>query len=130
MSKTFQNGSTASHIEATITLTGKIFQAYRNVAVSKIPYSYLLHCTENPIYVFSEMKLRGLVPNSYIHIPVRDLYIPGSVCLFGCSMQRELGDRTLKFSFGNKKAAQFHFWEHINQNQTLYWILTGPSFAV
>jgi hypothetical protein len=25
------------------------------------------HCTENPIYVFPETKLRGLVPNSYIH---------------------------------------------------------------
>jgi hypothetical protein len=24
------------------------------------------HCTENPIYVFPAMNLRGLVPNSYI----------------------------------------------------------------
>jgi hypothetical protein len=32
--------------------------------------------TENPIYVFSEMKLRGLVPNSYIHVSVCDLNIP------------------------------------------------------
>jgi hypothetical protein len=24
---------------------------------------------------------------------------------------------------------QFHFWEYINVNQTLYWILIGPSFA-
>ncbi len=24
-------------------------------------------CTENPIYLFPEMKLCGLVPNSYIH---------------------------------------------------------------
>jgi hypothetical protein len=35
----------------------------------------LTHSTENPIYVFSEMKLRGLVPNSYIHVSVSDLYI-------------------------------------------------------
>jgi hypothetical protein len=44
----------------------------------------ILHWTENPIYVFPEMKLRGLVPNSYIHLSVGDLqYIfPGSVCLF------------------------------------------------
>jgi hypothetical protein len=35
----------------------------------------LLHCTENMIYVFLEMKLRGLVPNSYIHVSVSDLYI-------------------------------------------------------
>ncbi len=33
------------------------------------------HC-ENPIYVFQETKLRGLVPNSYIHVPVSDLNIP------------------------------------------------------
>jgi hypothetical protein len=34
------------------------------------------YCTENPIYVFPEMKLRGLVPNSYIHVSVKKLYIP------------------------------------------------------
>jgi hypothetical protein len=34
------------------------------------------HCTENPIYVFPEMKLPGLVPNSYIHVSVSNLYIP------------------------------------------------------
>ncbi len=34
------------------------------------------HWTKNPIYVFPEMKLRGLVPNSYIHVSVSDLYIP------------------------------------------------------
>jgi hypothetical protein len=27
-----------------------------------------LHCTENPNYVFPEKKLRGLNPNSYIHV--------------------------------------------------------------
>ncbi len=32
------------------------------------------HCTENRIYVFPE--LRGLIPNSYIHVSVSDLYIP------------------------------------------------------
>jgi hypothetical protein len=35
-----------------------------------------VHCTESPINVFPEIKLRGLVPNSYIHVSVRDLYIP------------------------------------------------------
>jgi hypothetical protein len=46
-----------------------------------------LHCTENPIYVFPEMKLGGLVSNSYIHVSVSDLYTvyPGSVCLSGCN---------------------------------------------
>ncbi len=35
-----------------------------------------LHCTENPIYVFLEIKLCSLVPNSDIHVSVSDLYIP------------------------------------------------------
>jgi hypothetical protein len=26
------------------------------------------HCTENPIFVFPEVKLRGLVLSSYIHV--------------------------------------------------------------
>jgi hypothetical protein len=36
----------------------------------------IVHCTENRIYVFREMKLRDLVPNSYIHVSVSYLYIP------------------------------------------------------
>jgi hypothetical protein len=44
------------------------------------PWDFLvlvtLRCTENPIYVFPEMKLRCLVPNFYIHVSVSDLYIP------------------------------------------------------
>ncbi len=37
-----------------------------------------LHCTENTIYVYPEMKLRGLSPNSCIQVSVNDLrvYIP------------------------------------------------------
>jgi hypothetical protein len=42
----------------------------------EFPNIVSLHCAENPIYVFFEMKLRGLVPNSYIHESVCDLYIP------------------------------------------------------
>jgi hypothetical protein len=34
------------------------------------------YCIENPIHVFPEMKLCGLVPNSYIHVSVSYLYIP------------------------------------------------------
>ncbi len=33
-------------------------------------------CAENLFFVFPEMKLHGLVPNSYIHVSVSDLYIP------------------------------------------------------
>jgi hypothetical protein len=38
--------------------------------------SNCINCAENTMYVFPEMKLRGLVPNSYIHVSVSDLYIP------------------------------------------------------
>jgi hypothetical protein len=34
---------------------------------------HLIHCTENLIYVFPQVKLCGLVPNSYIHVSVSDL---------------------------------------------------------
>ncbi len=30
---------------------------------------------KSPIFVFLELKLRDLVPNSYIHVSVRDLYV-------------------------------------------------------
>jgi hypothetical protein len=30
------------------------------------------HCTENSIYAFTEKELRGLSPNSYIHVSMRD----------------------------------------------------------
>jgi hypothetical protein len=35
-----------------------------------------MHCTEKSIYVLPEMKLHGIVPNTYIHIYVSDFYIP------------------------------------------------------
>ncbi len=37
--------------------------------------SLVLHCNENPIYVFLFWKLRGLSPNFHIHVSVIDLYI-------------------------------------------------------
>jgi hypothetical protein len=36
----------------------------------------LLHCTEYSIYMFPEMKLRGLVPYFCIYVSVSDLFIP------------------------------------------------------
>jgi hypothetical protein len=39
-------------------------------------YSYPHGCTENSKQKFPEMKLRGLIPNSHIHVSVSDLYIP------------------------------------------------------
>jgi hypothetical protein len=40
-----------------------------------IPFSGPMHCTENSRQIISEIKLCGLVPNSYIHVSVSDLYI-------------------------------------------------------
>jgi hypothetical protein len=65
--------------------------------------NYTLHCTENPIYVFPEMKLRSLVPNSYIHVSVSHLYFPRQLgrLILGIykslkdTLMWKLGDRTL-----------------------------------
>jgi hypothetical protein len=35
-----------------------------------------MHTVENQIFVFPEKELRGLSPNSDIHVSVSDLYIP------------------------------------------------------
>jgi hypothetical protein len=63
--------------------------------------------TENPIYVFPEMKRRGLVPNSYIRVRyLWAIYIfPGPIL----GMQKSLTDPWMW---------QFHFWEYINWNQS------------
>jgi hypothetical protein len=36
----------------------------------------MIHCKQDPIYVFPEMKLRGLVPSFQIRVFASDLYIP------------------------------------------------------
>jgi hypothetical protein len=46
------------------------------------------------------MKLRGLVPNSYIHVSLGDLHIP------------TIGQPILLQS---DKAAQFYLWKYINR---------------
>ncbi len=33
------------------------------------------YCKQDPIYAFPEIKLRGLVPNFHIHVPVSDFHI-------------------------------------------------------
>jgi hypothetical protein len=35
-----------------------------------------LHCKLDPIYVFPEIKLRGLILNFHIHVSLSDLFIP------------------------------------------------------
>ncbi len=60
-----------------------------------------VQCTENSIYIFPEMTLRGLVPDSYIPVSVSNLYI---------SM--------IRLPIWLQQNRQFHFWEYIKQNQT------------
>ncbi len=52
----------------------------------------VLHCTENSKQIFPEDKLRSLVPDFYIHVSVRDLYITtiGSPILLYCFTDRLL----------------------------------------
>jgi hypothetical protein len=64
----------------------------------------MLHCSENPIYVFLFWELRGFNPNFHIHVSVSDLYIPriGPHTVFPCS---RIGRLT---------------WKYINPSQILY----------
>jgi hypothetical protein len=41
-----------------------------------MPFKSTAYSTENSKHIFPEMKLQGLIPNLYIHVPVSDLYIP------------------------------------------------------
>ncbi len=97
------------------------------------------HCpwTENPIYVFPEMKLRGLIPNSHIQVSVSHLYIPR----IGAAANRKtdltetwmwkLGDRPHCNSILEiKRPLSFISVNIVIGTRHLYYILTGPLFAV
>ncbi len=45
----------------------------------------LIHCNENPIYIFLFWELRGLSPNFHIHVSVSDLYISRIGPYISCS---------------------------------------------
>jgi hypothetical protein len=94
------------------------------------------------MYVFCFWELHGLSPNFHIHVSVRDLNFPriGPHILLQQSRQTDPGNIKISHRYMSVGAGrqniiilfwkiQFHFWEYINVNQTIIWILSGPSSA-
>ncbi len=50
------------------------WQTVQHIISAPVSAALQMHCTENSKQIFPERKLRGLVPNFYIHISVSDLY--------------------------------------------------------
>jgi hypothetical protein len=59
------------------------------------------YCTENLIYVFPEMKLCGLIPNSCIHESVSNLDIP-SISLSIWLQQYRQADRSWEYIIAHR----------------------------
>ncbi len=104
------------------------------------------HCTENPIYVFPGKELCGHNSNSYIHVSVSNLYyIPRIGPHIG--LQQIHAERSWKYINLSQiyecrnwetehtvmEITRLHSFLSVNTimgTRHLYWILTGPSFAV
>ncbi len=64
-----------------------------------------------PIYVFPEMKPRGLAPNFHFHVSVSDLYIPTIGPPFSSKIGGPITCKSLTETW--MWAVQFHFWEYL-----------------
>ncbi len=108
---------------------------------------HIVHCTENPIYEFPEMKLSGLVPKSYIHVSVSHLYIPRIELPIWQQQNKQTDpgniyvNRKQIHECGNRKTEHYNsVLERKRQRSFIsgntigtkhfYWILNGLSFAV
>ncbi len=84
-----------------------------------------MHRSENPIYAFPEMKLRGLFFNSFIHVSGCNKIGRTVLGNLNPSQIHEGGNwerEQFNSCFGNNWAAQFHFWDYINRHQTFTYI--------
>jgi hypothetical protein len=77
---------------------------------------------QRSIYVFPEMKLRGLVPNSYIHVSVSDLYIPGIGHRY---MNVEIGRQNIIIRFWKYRGCKVSFLV-INKSEPYIYIGFSP----
>jgi hypothetical protein len=73
------------------------------------------HCTGNPIYVFPEKELRGLSPNFYIYVSVRDLCLRRIVHIIGC---RKI-DRPILKIYKSHRYMSVGIWETVHYNSVL-----------
>jgi hypothetical protein len=79
----------------------------------------LLHCNENPSYVFPEKKLSGLSPYFHIHVSVSDLYIPRIGPHIFLQQKRQTDPGTILITHRHMnveigiEAAQFHIFSRI-----------------
>ncbi len=67
-----------------------------------------VHCKGNLIYVFAKKELCSLSPNFYIHVPVRNLYIPRTGLIWNLYFP-VLCERTLGSTAGvDRRAGNCH----------------------